>query len=302
MIRPTRMRIPSYTPIDMEQYVGYWREGLAEDRRNRANERVLAEATAAASIDADWGNTIMERHYHEPECECSVCRTNDQLGYDADVSDPSQYCRHGTFIGSWWGPDYTCGACESGYEPTDGYLEWRNRKRRIAAIKPRTRIGASTLRGIAAYMIERLRLEDAAKDAWNKRTQDMTDGQIHRLNENKELGITQRLAAFWAFDSLLTQDQLDWLRQVMGNVERKKDRESFERLIAGIRIHIETSPDSREAKSPELVERAIERYTEGYRDQLPRKDDPLRYYRPNTDPRAAFERLDAIQAWTKGNL
>jgi len=36
------------------------------------------------------------------------------LGYDADHDDPRQYCIHGTFIGSWWGPDYLCPACEQG--------------------------------------------------------------------------------------------------------------------------------------------------------------------------------------------
>jgi len=41
---------------------------------------------------------------------------DEQLGYDADHNDPRQFCRHGTFIGSWWGPDYMCHACEMGYE------------------------------------------------------------------------------------------------------------------------------------------------------------------------------------------
>lgn len=36
------------------------------------------------------------------------------LGYDADHDDPRQYCKHGTFIGSWWGPDYLCMDCELG--------------------------------------------------------------------------------------------------------------------------------------------------------------------------------------------
>lgn len=40
--------------------------------------------------------------------------TDEILGYDADHDDPSQYCRHGTWIGSWWGPDYLCGWCEDG--------------------------------------------------------------------------------------------------------------------------------------------------------------------------------------------
>lgn len=39
---------------------------------------------------------------------------NESLGYDADVTDRSQYCKHGVFIGSWWGPDYMCFRCEMG--------------------------------------------------------------------------------------------------------------------------------------------------------------------------------------------
>lgn len=42
---------------------------------------------------------------------------DDLLGFDADMHDPAQRCRHGTFIGSWWGPDYLCGWCESGTDP-----------------------------------------------------------------------------------------------------------------------------------------------------------------------------------------
>jgi hypothetical protein len=54
------------------------------------------------------------REYHDADCDCATCQTNDALGYDADVSDPKQYCRHGTFIGSWWGPDFLCTKCEMG--------------------------------------------------------------------------------------------------------------------------------------------------------------------------------------------
>jgi hypothetical protein len=56
---------------------------------------------------------------HEYDCECFTCQENDRLGYDADISDPGQYCRHGTFIGSWWGPDYMCFKCEMGYRNCD---------------------------------------------------------------------------------------------------------------------------------------------------------------------------------------
>jgi len=37
--------------------------------------------------------------------------------FDWDRNDSSQYCKHGRFIGSWWGPDILCGACEAGDEP-----------------------------------------------------------------------------------------------------------------------------------------------------------------------------------------
>lgn len=39
---------------------------------------------------------------------------DEQLGYDADHDDSSQYCQHGNFRGSWWGPDYLCQWCEDG--------------------------------------------------------------------------------------------------------------------------------------------------------------------------------------------
>lgn len=42
-----------------------------------------------------------------------LMREEDELPYDGDLNDPKQYCKHGTFIGSWWGPDYLCGLCES---------------------------------------------------------------------------------------------------------------------------------------------------------------------------------------------
>lgn len=34
--------------------------------------------------------------------------------FDWDRNDQSQYCKHGTLIGSWWGPDLLCVACELG--------------------------------------------------------------------------------------------------------------------------------------------------------------------------------------------
>lgn len=38
--------------------------------------------------------------------------------WDWDRDDPRQYCHHGKFIGSWWGPDILCFDCEIGEDPT----------------------------------------------------------------------------------------------------------------------------------------------------------------------------------------
>ena len=34
--------------------------------------------------------------------------------WDWDRNDDRQHCKHGTFIGSWWGPDVLCQWCEDG--------------------------------------------------------------------------------------------------------------------------------------------------------------------------------------------
>lgn len=44
---------------------------------------------------------------------------DEDLGYDADHDDERQFCEHGTFIGSWWGPDYLCQWCEDGTSVTE---------------------------------------------------------------------------------------------------------------------------------------------------------------------------------------
>lgn len=54
---------------------------------------------------------------------------DEELGYDADHDDPRQYCEHGTFIGSWWGPDYLCGWCEMGVSVDEMHAIHRARQR-----------------------------------------------------------------------------------------------------------------------------------------------------------------------------
>lgn len=36
------------------------------------------------------------------------------LPYSERRKHYGDYCVHGTYIGSWWGPDYLCGPCEDG--------------------------------------------------------------------------------------------------------------------------------------------------------------------------------------------
>lgn len=39
--------------------------------------------------------------------------------WDWDKNDKSQYCEHGNFIGSHWGPDILCQDCENGTSNID---------------------------------------------------------------------------------------------------------------------------------------------------------------------------------------
>lgn len=54
-------------------------------------------------------------------CDREYAEDADEPGaeWDWDRNDARQYCRHGTFIGSWWGPDLLCWRCEMGDEYED---------------------------------------------------------------------------------------------------------------------------------------------------------------------------------------
>lgn len=97
---------------------------LYYDRLMRQSAATV-EALVPEGLTADEAMAYADEHIpfvdedalasrHDPNCACGQCQENDRLGYDADVSDSRQYCRHGTFVGSWWGPDYLCPACEMG--------------------------------------------------------------------------------------------------------------------------------------------------------------------------------------------
>jgi hypothetical protein len=86
------------------------------------------------------------------------------LGYDADHSDARQYCKHGTWIGSWWGPDYMCGACEDGTTDRDyviGCLKQEIRRqqeaiRRIFPFTPEMLKGMPYLHSFTVFLMDQV--------------------------------------------------------------------------------------------------------------------------------------------------
>jgi hypothetical protein len=52
--------------------------------------------------------------------------------YDWDQADSRQYCEHGTFIGSAWGPDLMCSKCEMGWTLEDDLAEAQAQNVRLA--------------------------------------------------------------------------------------------------------------------------------------------------------------------------
>jgi hypothetical protein len=76
---------------------------MVEDQYGEWTEEVVLPQ------DEAWDESG-EVYYRQDEIET----LDEALGYDADHSDDSQYCEHGTWIGSAGGPDYMCGRCEDG--------------------------------------------------------------------------------------------------------------------------------------------------------------------------------------------
>lgn len=78
--------------------------------------------------------------------------------YDWDQSDDSQYCQHGTFTGSWWGPDLLCQWCEDGVSVAE-MRAWRQRQRELRA---------DTALGIAWAVLEHVPVTGTSLDWWVK--------------------------------------------------------------------------------------------------------------------------------------
>lgn len=50
--------------------------------------------------------------------------------YDWDQSRDDQHCEHGTFIGSWWGPDLMCQWCEGGVSVAEMHAYYAAQRQR----------------------------------------------------------------------------------------------------------------------------------------------------------------------------
>ena len=106
----------------------------------------------ASDYESSFGLDIIDAQLDAAGFE--VESLDDTLGHDADHSDDSQYCQHGTFIGSPGGPDYLCGACESGLERCRVCGEWSLECELYKQGKPGTRlepVGDGTYAEVADY-------------------------------------------------------------------------------------------------------------------------------------------------------
>lgn len=273
------------TGTDVEQFVEIW--------RNRERDR--REAKLRAMVESQGLTVGDDVQVHDVDCQCGICQTNDRLGYDADVSDPGQYCKHGTFVGSWWGPDYMCGLCEAGFEPVDSWREYRAGKAARKAVKPRKRIGTRKLGDFAAEMIRLMENHEAAKDAWHKRTTDMPPHKVAHLDRMRNHAERAQIERFWGFAYVLTEVEIDWLNHVVSDRDAMERRIEFERDVRQIAAIGERHPER-----TEQVRAAVESFTDHYRRSLPKRPNPLAYYTPKTTARDAFERHDALRAWHIG--
>lgn len=99
--------------------------------------------------------------------EINEAAENDsQLPYDGDQSDERQYCIHGTFTGSWWGPDYICGYCEDGVTAAEWALIVKAREELRIRDNARHLAFDSIYDGICRTFREQMRANPAGVAPW----------------------------------------------------------------------------------------------------------------------------------------
>ncbi len=59
-----------------------------------------------------WSSFPRCQAHYDAYCERNEAHDEREAAYQASL-----YCEHGTYIGSWDGPDYLCGQCEA-WEPS----------------------------------------------------------------------------------------------------------------------------------------------------------------------------------------
>jgi hypothetical protein len=65
----------------------------------------------AGRMDAEWSSDELPLI---AEVLAQLPQPEKVYTFEVIIDPASYYCRHGVFIGDPYGPDYLCGACESG--------------------------------------------------------------------------------------------------------------------------------------------------------------------------------------------
>lgn len=263
-------------------------EFIAAYRERKAFGRSMAARTDQAFGSYEHG------YGHDPECDCSVCQTNDRLGYDADVSDPSQYCKHGTFIGSSWGPDYLCSACESGYEPAIAWMERRARRTRHMKSHGKDRIGTKTVRELVAHMIRLAEHQNETTARWATITEDDPAWKKEGLLVDRDIARRAEIDYRLAYFGLMTEKQQEWVMAIFRANSHKESRAAIAELTEKIEAW-----GLAEGWDRQLIDDHIERLTQRHKAKTTRID-PLAYHTPRSNVSEAMERQEALQVWFRG--
>jgi hypothetical protein len=99
--------------------------------------------------------------------------------FDWDQSRDDQHCQHGTFIGSWWGPDLMCQWCEDGISVAEMRAYYRRERERradtalgiawvILEVLPPTGANLTWWVKYAPVLIQQYGVTDADLERWER--------------------------------------------------------------------------------------------------------------------------------------
>jgi hypothetical protein len=146
-------------------------------------------------------------------------------------------------------------------------------------------------------MIDRINRMERAEKASANRKADTPTWRVESLEEEVVVARRAEIDYRFAYLALLTEAQERWVNARLRAKHKQDERASFDGLVALVEARADLEGWDKDRLDAQ-IEYLTDHLAKGQRG-TDRRVDPLAYYRNNTTPKAAFERLDAIASFCR---